>query len=363
MFDSLLTVDPAATMKITEFLAFVAVVSICAGVLYLVYRHITPNEPGELEFASTVFILTIAIGLLVSIIKHAPAISFGLFGAMSIVRFRSQIKRPQRMIFIFMAAAIGVCCGAGEYLTTVMGTLVLSALTLAAFRMSPAHVDVKTIRLKAANTPLLDGVKGLSSVAAGERNWGVEFLPATLADGSRFRILVVVDEDTREALAVVPETSFSSARVLGELDRLMTDHGKPKTIASDSWPQFASRAAQDWKKVLAIDWIFIDQQPQTEPYVVGCAHRLRDEAHAAGGYVDLIEARRVLEDWRLAHNETVADQPERGLRLAASTATVTNGASPAVAARLIPGDRAGKDATVTAPDTFVVRAKSTSSGS
>ena len=102
------------------------------------------------------------------------------------------------------------------------------------------------------------------------------------------RILAIVDEDTREALAVVPETSFSGARVVGEFDRLIADHGKPHSITSDAWPQFASRTAQDWKKSSAIDWIFTDQLPQAEPYIVRMAHQLRTAAHA--GYGDLLEA-------------------------------------------------------------------------
>ena len=301
MFGSLGLPDAVAIAKVTDFAAFFGVVSICAGVLYVVYRVITPNEADELEFASTVFILTIAIGLLVSIIKSAPAISFGLFGAMSIVRFRAQVKRPQRMIFIFMAAAIGVCCGAGEYLTTVLGTIVLSALTLMSFWFVP-------IKIKSKNKPTAAmatlPVPAPLTPATGGR-WGVDFLPAMLGDGRRVRVLAIVDEVSREALATIPETSFSGARVVGELDRLIAERGKPQQIVSDSWPQFASSAVLDWKRIMAIDWLWLEHVAKPEPFIVAFTSIVRDHGFAGHGYPGLIEARSGLESWRIAYNREI----------------------------------------------------------
>jgi Domain of unknown function (DUF4956) len=132
--------EPDAALKLDSVIKFMIVGSICAGAVSYVYRLISPQKPDEVEFAATLFLLTIAIGLLVSIIKQAPAISFGLFGAMSIVRFRAQIKKSRRMVFLFMATVVGVCSGAGEYLVTVFGTVVMAGV---AFYMFGRH-EAKT---------------------------------------------------------------------------------------------------------------------------------------------------------------------------------------------------------------------------
>lgn len=332
MFDQLMTLDPVAVTKVADFATFFSVVSVCAGILYLVYRFVAPADADEREFAATVFILTVAIGLLVSIIKHAPAISFGLFGAMSIVRFRSQIKRPQRMIFIFMAAAIGVCCGAGEYMTTILGTIVLSALTLLAFSFTPmtgkatskAAEKAAARALQAATPPALD--------AGPVSRWGVDLLPVALADGRRLRVLAVVDEGSREALAVVAETSISAARVIGELDRLIIERGKPHSIVSESWPQFASSVVVDWKRAQSIDWVWLDQTAKVQPFIGTFAAALQDKILSVERYAGLMAARTSLENWRLGYNQSLgiaADDPTarrdraadtQGPRLAVATA-------------------------------------------
>ena len=331
MFGSLLPLEAASVVKIEDFFTFIAVVSMCAGVLYLVYRYITPGEPDELEFASTIFILTIAIGLLVSIIKHAPAISFGLFGAMSIVRFRSQIKRPQRMIFIFMAAAIGVCCGAGEYLTTVLGTAVLSVLTLISFKFVPVRTKGKNKVAKGADS------QGAAPLAlAAPRVWGVDFLPAILADGRRYRVLVIVDEASGEALAAIPETTFSGSRVAGELDRLIVERGKPNTIVSETWPQFASQSILDWKQANAIDWQWLDQVPTTHRAVVAVASVLRDQCLSGPAYATLLMARAGLDARCQQHNKELVTGAEGAPRVGADQA-----ASPRLAvSTLSPASRA-----------------------
>src|SRR4051812_32833015 len=62
--------------------------------------------------------------------------------------------------------------------------------------------------------------------------WSLDFVADQFIDGRRLRILVVVDDCTRECLALVPDTSISGIRVARELDRLMVAYGKPKTIVS-----------------------------------------------------------------------------------------------------------------------------------
>ena len=64
--------------------------------------------------------------------------------------------------------------------------------------------------------------------------WSLDFVSDQLTDGRRFRILTVVDDCTRECLALVADTSLSGIRVARELDRLMIERGKPKMVVSDN---------------------------------------------------------------------------------------------------------------------------------
>ncbi|RHZ90726.1 transposase, partial [Rhodopseudomonas palustris] len=63
--------------------------------------------------------------------------------------------------------------------------------------------------------------------------WSLDFVSDQMTDGRRFRILTVVDDCTRECLALVVDTSLSGARVARELDRLVAERGKPKMVVSD----------------------------------------------------------------------------------------------------------------------------------
>jgi putative transposase len=67
-----------------------------------------------------------------------------------------------------------------------------------------------------------------------------------LTDGRRFRILTVVDDCTRECLALVADTSLSGVRVARELDRLMIERGKPKMVVSDNGSELTSNAILTW---------------------------------------------------------------------------------------------------------------------
>ena len=72
--------------------------------------------------------------------------------------------------------------------------------------------------------------------------WSLDFVSDQLTDGRRFRILTVVDDCTRECLALVADTSLGGVRVARELDQLIAARGKPKMIVSDNGSEFTSNA-------------------------------------------------------------------------------------------------------------------------
>ena len=92
------------------------------------------------------------------------------------------------------------------------------------------------------------------------------------------RILAVVDDCTRECLALVPDTSISGIRVARELDRLLVAYGKPKTIVSDNGTELTSNAILRWADDHKVEWHYIAPgKPVQNAFAESFIGRLRDE--------------------------------------------------------------------------------------
>lgn len=78
------------------------------------------------------------------------------------------------------------------------------------------------------------------------QRWSLDFVSDSLICGRRFRMLCVIDDYTRECLALVADTSLSVARVARELDHLIDLRGKPQTMVSDNATELTSSAILRW---------------------------------------------------------------------------------------------------------------------
>lgn len=86
------------------------------------------------------------------------------------------------------------------------------------------------------------------------QRWSLDFVSDQLTDSRRFRILTVVDDCTRECLALIADTSLSGARVARELATLFEARGKPQTIVSDNGTEFTSNAILKFVDDRKFDW-------------------------------------------------------------------------------------------------------------
>jgi putative transposase len=84
--------------------------------------------------------------------------------------------------------------------------------------------------------------------------WSIDFAADQLIDGRRLRILVVLDDCTRECPGLVADTSISGVRVARELDQIITHRGRPKTIVSDNGTEFTSNAVLRWADDRKVNW-------------------------------------------------------------------------------------------------------------
>jgi putative transposase len=124
-----------------------------------------------------------------------------------------------------------------------------------------------------------------------------------LTDGRRFRILTVVDDCTRECLALVADTSLSGVRVARELDRLMIERGKPKMVVSDNGSELTSNAILTWADQTRIDWHYIAPgKPMQNAFIESFNGRLRDELLNETLFTSLAQARIALQCWRTDYN-------------------------------------------------------------
>jgi putative transposase len=128
-------------------------------------------------------------------------------------------------------------------------------------------------------------------LAPNER-WSLDFVSDQLTDGRRFRILAIVDDCTRECLALVADTSLSGFRVARELDRLIIERGRPKMIVSDNGSELTSNAILAWADQSRVAWHYIAPgKPMQNAFIESFNGRLRDELLNETLFTPLAQAR------------------------------------------------------------------------
>ncbi len=143
------------------------------------------------------------------------------------------------------------------------------------------------------------------------QRWSLDFMSDTLADGRRVRMLCVVDDFTRECLALVADTSLSGQRVARELDAIAAVRGLPATVVSDNGTELTSVAILRWSQERGVAWHYIAPgKPQQNAFVESFNGRLRDECLNETVFTSLRQARAVLAVWRQDYNEV---RPHSGL--------------------------------------------------
>ncbi|NEJ83252.1 IS3-like element ISRle4 family transposase, partial [Rhizobium leguminosarum] len=141
--------------------------------------------------------------------------------------------------------------------------------------------------------------------------WSLDFVSDQFTDGRRLRILTVVDDCTRECLALVADTSLSGLRVARELDRIIEERGKPRMIVSDNGSEFTSNAILQWADRTKVDWHYIAPgRPIQNAFIESFNGRLRDEFLNETLFSSLAHARSALSNWRSDYND---QRPHSGL--------------------------------------------------
>ncbi len=101
---------------------FVAI--ILSFLIQLVYNKTSRSLSNAENFSRNFIVLGLTTTIVITIVKTSLALSLGLVGALSIVRFRAAIKEPEELVFLFLIIAVGLGCGAGQIKITAIGTLI-----------------------------------------------------------------------------------------------------------------------------------------------------------------------------------------------------------------------------------------------
>jgi len=141
--------------------------------------------------------------------------------------------------------------------------------------------------------------------------WSMDFMRDQLAGGRVFRVLTVVDHYTRESPAIEVDLSLPGARVAQVLDRLAGRRGLPRSIRVDNGPEFTGRALDEWAHRRGVKLEFIRPgKPVENAFIESFNGRLRQECLEQHWFLDLADARRTIEAWRISYN---TNRPHSGL--------------------------------------------------
>jgi putative transposase len=134
--------------------------------------------------------------------------------------------------------------------------------------------------------------------------WALDYQFDQTTDGRTLKLLNIVDEHTREALTIQVNRRIDADATVKLLDRLVTEQGAvPRFIRMDNGPELTANALRAWCRCTGAGTSSIEPgAPWQNPYVESFGGRLRDELLAVEAFNTLLEARVLVEDWRIEDN-------------------------------------------------------------
>jgi putative transposase len=134
--------------------------------------------------------------------------------------------------------------------------------------------------------------------------WSYDFMIDRTADGRAFKILNIIDEYTRECLAILVARKITNQDVIDLLFYLFIIRGIPAHIRSDNGPEFTAKAVRKWLNRLGVKALFIEPgSPWENGYIESFNGKLRDELLNREIFTTLEEAKVLIEQWRREYNQ------------------------------------------------------------
>lgn len=118
------------SLSIEEIVLHVLVASLLGGVIYASYYYTHAGGVYSKKFNVSLIMMTVLTATVMTVIGNNIALSLGMVGALSIVRFRTAIKDSRDTTYIFWTIIVGICCGVGDYTVAATGSFVVFVLML-----------------------------------------------------------------------------------------------------------------------------------------------------------------------------------------------------------------------------------------
>jgi putative transposase len=135
------------------------------------------------------------------------------------------------------------------------------------------------------------------------QHWAMDFVSDALSNGRKIRLLTLIDEYTRECLAIEVDTSINGVRVTNVLSRIAMVRGLPNIIKVDNGPEFIGKALDAWAYERGVHLHFSRPgKPVDNRFIESFNGRLRDECLNDNWFMSLQEARNIVEEWRVDYN-------------------------------------------------------------
>lgn len=135
------------------------------------------------------------------------------------------------------------------------------------------------------------------------QSWSMDFVSDGLANGRRLRCLTIVDDCTRECLAIEVDTSITGTRVKAVMERLADLRGLPRSITVDHGPEFEGQVLDAWAYAANVQLAFIRPgKPNENAYIESFNGKFRDECLNEHWFISMAHARQVIEAWRIEYN-------------------------------------------------------------
>ena len=115
--------NEAIQIDLTTFLISLLTVAFLCFLIQIFYIRFSSTLSNRFNFSKTFIILGVTTCIVIMIVKNSLALSLGLVGALSIVRFRAAIKEPEELVYLFLIIAAGLGCGAGQLQITIVGII------------------------------------------------------------------------------------------------------------------------------------------------------------------------------------------------------------------------------------------------
>jgi putative transposase len=133
--------------------------------------------------------------------------------------------------------------------------------------------------------------------------WTWDFIHDRTASGRPLKWLSIVDEYTRECLALEVDRGITAEKVIDVLAELFRIRGVPKHIRSDNGPEFIAKTIRRWLRLAGVETLYVEPgSPWENGYAESFHSRLRDELLNREEFPNLVEARHLADAWRLEYN-------------------------------------------------------------